>query len=306
MDSAAPGPRAPAASDLLEIVVPAYGRSPLLTETLRSLSNFVPEGIRLSVLDDATPGLEVADQVSPFAGRISYWRNERNLGVSGAFNEAARRATAEFLVLVGPDDRGVPRMIDTYLAGIARFPTAAAIHPSVRPIDEAGRPSSNLTDRTKALLRPAGGREYSGERLAERLLLGNWTYNPAIAWRCELVRRLGFAVQLHTAMDLDLLLRLAFTGESVALVDELGLEYRRHSGAVSSMNAGSKRLREELRIHAEAATRAREMGWRRARLAAVLAPTARLHGTLVALRGPRAQRRETLGLALASASRLRG
>ncbi len=297
MDSAAERPNPERDAALLEIVVPAYGLSPLLTETLQSLLEYVPNWIRISVLDDASPGSDVLDQVIPFGRRIAYWRNDRNLGVSGAFNEAARRVTAKYLVLVGPDDRGVPNMVDSYLRGISAFPNAAAVHPAVRPIDALGRPTSNLTDRIKKTLRPAAGREYRGEELASRLLIGNWTYNPAIAWRVEFLRAFGFGEGLHTAMDLDLLLRLAFAGEALAVLEDLGLEYRRHEGAVSSINAGSKRLLEELSIHASASERARVIGWSRAARAGALAPTARLHGLLVALRSPRAQRNETVKLA---------
>jgi hypothetical protein len=131
-----------------------------------------------------------------------------------------------------------------------------------------------------------------------RLLAGNWTYNPAIAWRSSFVAADGFDTGLHTAMDLDLLLRLAFSGASVALVDPVALEYRRHGGAVSSVNAGVKRLSEELGIHRSAREIARGLGWRRAAAMATLAPTARLHGLLLARELPAGERRQLVAVAL--------
>jgi glycosyltransferase involved in cell wall biosynthesis len=281
----------------LQVIVPAYGTSPLLTDTLASLVDVVPADVPLVVLDDASPGDDVRRQAAPFAPRVEYWRNERNLGVSGAFNAAMRRADAEYVVLVGPDDRAVPEFAQTYLAAIEQYRGAAALHPDVDTIDEHGRPWVSTGDKVKRLLRPPAG-QLRGQQLAARLLIGNWTYNPAIAWRVSFVREHPFNEQLHTAMDLDLLLRLAFAGETLALVDGRALEYRRHAGAVSSINAGRKRLTEELEIHAGARREASSRHWRRTALAGRLAPTARLHGLLLAS-GRRGQERwATVRLAL--------
>jgi GT2 family glycosyltransferase len=281
----------------LHVIVPAYGTSPLLTETLASLVAVLPADVPLTVLDDATPSDAVSRQAEPFAPRLQYWRNERNLGVSGAFNAAVRRSRAEYVVLVGPDDRALPGFAETYLAAIAGNPGAAAVHPGVDTIDEHGRPWVSAGDKVKRVLRPRAGR-LGGQRLAARLLIGNWTYNPAIAWRTSFVREHPFDEDLHTAMDLDLLLRLAFAGQTLALVDGPALAYRRHAGAVSSINAGRKRLAEELAIHARAAREAADRHWWATSAAARLAPTARLHGLMLA--GGRAgeERWATIRLAL--------
>jgi hypothetical protein len=284
-------------TDDLEIVVPAYGTSPLLAETIRSLVAAVPDDVTITVQDDASPGPEVREIATEFAPRVGYRRLEQNLGISGAFTEAARRSHAEFVVLVGPDDRGVPGMVEVYRDAIAQYPAVAAVHPGVRSIDGDGRRVTPLADRVKSLLRPRHG-VLAGEALAVRLLAGNWTYNPAIAWRSSFVAADGFDTGLHTAMDLDLLLRLAFSGASVALVDPVALEYRRHGGAVSSVNAGVKRLSEELGIHRSAREIARGLGWRRAAAMATLAPTARLHGLLLARELPAGERRQLVAVAL--------
>ena len=282
----------------IEIVVPAYGESPLLAETLRSLTDVVPSDVGIVVQDDASPGPEVRDIAAAFAPRVGYRRNAVNLGVSGAFNAAARASSATFVVLVGPDDRGVPGMVQAYRRAIALYPGVSAIHPGVRVIDEHGAPAKPLGDRVKSILRPRRTGVLAGEPLATRLLTGNWTYNPAIAWRTSFVRANPFDEELHTAMDLDLLLRLAFSGASVALTDDVALEYRRHGGAVSSLNAGTKRLTEELAIQRRAGAVARRLQWSRAAAAASLAPTARLHGLLLARDLPSGDRKALVGLAL--------
>ena len=250
---------------LFEIVVAAYGPSPLLAETLRSILAALPTpGPRVTVLDDASPTDVVRLIAEPLAPRVSFRRNERNLGVSGAFNVAADLSQSEYTILVGPDDRLLSSASDVYQHAIEQHRGAAAIQPGVITIDEAGQEVSDITDGVKRLITPRQGRS-AGQSLAVSLLLGDWTYNPALAWRTDFVRQHRFDENLHTAMDLDLLLRLAFAGESVAVSTEPAFEYRRHEGAVSSGNRGLKRLGEELRIHHSAKDTATQRGWRRAR-----------------------------------------
>lgn len=287
-------------SDELEIVVAAYGPSPYLSQTLDSTSAAMPDDIRITVLDDASPDDAVARIAATHADRVAYRRNEPNLGTSGSFNAAMRLSTARYTLLVGPDDLLLPGAADIYAAALARFPGVAAVQPAVVTIDGEGRESVALTDRVKRVLTPKAG-TLIDERLATGLLLGNWTYNPAIAWRTDLVETIPFDEGLHTAMDLDRLLRLAFAGEAFGLGEDPAFAYRRHSGAVSSVNKGRKRLAEELGIHAWARDQARTRGWRKAAVAAQAAAAARLHGLQLAATASGASREErmaTLSLAV--------
>lgn len=287
-------------SDELEIVVAAYGPSPYLSLTLDSTAAAMPADIRITVLDDASPDDAVERIAAAHAGRVAYRRNDQNLGTSGSFNAAMRISRARYTLLVGPDDLLLPGAADAYAAALTRYRGVAAVQPAVVTIDGDGRPSAALADRIKRLLQPKPG-ILLDEQLATGLLLGNWTYNPAIAWRTDLVGTIPFDEELHTAMDLDRLLRLAFAGEAFGLGDEAAFAYRRHSGAVSSVNKGRKRLAEELGIHAWARTEARARGWRKAAVAAQGAASARLHGlqlAATALGASRAERMATLGLAV--------
>jgi hypothetical protein len=276
-----------------EVVVAAYGPSPFLTSTLESIVANVPGSVRVTLLDDCSPDDAVRQIGARFADRVRYMRNERNLGTSGSFNEAMRISQSQYTVLVGPDDLLLPSAGDTYSRAIALGTAAAAIHPGVQVIDETGAATTPLPDRVKDALRPGAGM-HKGQELAVRILLGNWTYNPAIAWRTDLVESVPFDESLTTAMDLDRLLRLAIAGESLLLSDSPALAYRRHSGAVSSVNRGAQRLGEELGIHARAKPQFKERGWRTAVIAAQMAPTARAHGLQVAATGQRSPVRERL------------
>ena len=287
----------------LEVVVAAYGPSPFLRLTIESAMAYLPGTVSVTILDDCSPDDSVRRVAKEFAGRINYRRNDRNLGTSGSFNEAMRISRSRYTVLLGPDDLILPGAQDAYARAVRLETGAGAIHPGVRVIDETGALVKPLPDKIKHLLRPGAGL-HKGQETAVRILLGNWTYNPAIAWRTDLVDSLPFDESLKTAMDLDRLLRLAMAGETLLLTDAPALAYRRHSGAVSSVNRGAQRLSEELGIHARAMQQFRERGWHAALAAAQLAPTARAHGLQVAatsLPSPARERLATTRIALSVA-----
>lgn len=276
-----------------EVVVAAYGQSPYLPQTLDSVVSCLPESVRVTVLDDASPTDDVSRIAAGYAPRVGYQRNAQNLGTSGSFNEAFRLSRSPYTILVGPDDLLLPGAGEVYREGIAAHRGAAAIQPSVVVIDGGGDAADPLADRIKRVISPPPG-AYTGSALANRLLLGNWTYNPAIAWRTDLVSAFPFDESLVTAMDLDRLLRLAFAGEQLVLLPREAFAYRRHAGAVSSVNKGQSRLAEELGIHAKALREARSRNWSRTCLIAQLAFTARSHGIQVAITSPTASTADRL------------
>jgi glycosyltransferase involved in cell wall biosynthesis len=284
-----------------EVVVAAYGESSYLQQTLESVVANVAPNVHITVLDDASPTDAIALIAATVAPRVRYVRNRDNRGTSGSFNEAMHLSQSDYTVLVGPDDLLLAGAGSFYTEVIQRANGAAVIHPGVVIIDEMGNAGVPLPDRVKAAIRPRSG-THSGQGLARGLLLGNWTYNPAMAWRTDLVDTIPFDETLATAMDLDRLLRLALAGESLVLRDDPVFAYRRHSGAVSSVNRGRQRLQEELVIHARIRPLLRARRWYQAAAAATVAPTARLHGLQVsAAPGSTSlrDRRATVGLALA-------
>lgn len=263
--------------DDFEIVVAAYGESPYLEGTLRSIVKAVPLRTRVTVLDDATPDGAVENIVKTFFPRVAYHKNQKNLGVSGSFNKAMRLSRSRYTVLCGPDDILLPDAGMVYRIAVEEHDGTAVIQPGVRTIDSQGNDCDPVGDKIKRRLTPKWG-EHSGKKVAESLLAGNWTYNPSLAWRTDLVDTIPFDEGLHTAMDLDRLLKVVFAGETVTVVDMPAFGYRRHEHSVSSVNSGKKRLAEELKIHARAYGEAKKRRWWKAATMAQFAPTARLNG----------------------------
>ena len=270
----------------LHVLIPAYGASPYLSRTLASWEPQIGPDVVVTVVDDASPGSEVADITRDF-GFADYVRNQENLGVAANFARCANLAQGEFAILCGSDDivesgyaRGMQALAD-------RFPGATMLTPAVTVIDEADAEVRPLTDRVKDLLKPHVGQDVllGGSRLVSSLVSGNWLYFPAIAWRTEVLVEFGFRTDQTTVMDLDLELRLLFSGHTLAYTPERLFRYRRHDSSVSSREAVLGRRFEEERVVSEYAARtAAEHNWRTAAVLANLRPTSRLHELLYRLR----------------------
>lgn len=265
----------------VSVVVAAYGDVPYLEETLETLVNTQPTTVPIYVLDDASPSNDVKEIAEKFTDRIKYVRSEINRGVSGSFNAAADMVTTDYLMLVGPDDRITNSLVEFLATQEPVALEAVVIQPGVSVIDSFGKSVKPLPDRVKNLVAPKNDSIHSGEPLASSLLKGDWVYNPSLLWKVSYLRDLRYDESLKTAMDLDILLRLTFDGNSLYRSSKKVFEYRRHAEAVSSKNAGIQRLGEELSIHKRAHAKCLELDWKRAARWAKRAPTSRTHALLL-------------------------
>ncbi len=271
----------------LHLLIPAYGKSPYLAETLQSARRCGE--VLVTVVDDGSPTSEV--ERSARAGSAEYVRLEPNRGIAGAFQACVELSRGDYTSIVGSDDV----LEKDYAVEVRRLVTAHArpemVLPGVTVIGPTGAAQRPLPDRVKSWLRPRSEGVLAGDRLAASLLLGNWLYFPAIAWRTDVLRRYGFRQDMATALDLDLELRLVFDGGRLAFTPSPSFRYRRHPASASSRAAlsGGERFNEERAVFAWSYGRARSLGWTRTALAAKTHPTARLHRLLALTARPRSR-----------------
>lgn len=264
-----------------EIMLPYYGDVRLMQDAVRSVLAQDGDDWRLTVVDDGRePGVPdwFADLGDP---RVRYFRNDRNLGVTGNFNRCVQLAEYEYVVLMGCDDLMRPNYLDVVRAAADREPKAAMIQPGVEVIGSDGLPYDTLADRTKRKLyapRSPGRALLGGEALAVSLLRGNWLYFPSICWRTEAVRRFGFRADLGVIQDLALVVDLLVAGESLATTPEVCFSYRRHAESESSAKAYSgHRFEEAKRFFVETADRLEALGWPQAAKVSRMHLSSRLH-----------------------------
>jgi len=265
---------------VIDVLLPFYGDPQQLREAVNSVLAQTSPHWRLIVVDDCFPGERVQSWLEGLDDpRVVYRRNARNLGVNRNFQHCLELAEAEHVTFLGGDDVMLPRYVELVSAA-AETSGAAMVQPRVRVIDHDGRSVGTLTDRVKSVLLPRGegDRTMGGERLAARLLTGNWAYFPAICWRRDLALSHGFRPGLDLVLDLRLILDLVADGHEFLLLEEELFAYRRHRDSASSQAAlNTARFTEERAFFTEAAEEFRAMGWPRAARAARLHATSRLH-----------------------------
>jgi glycosyltransferase involved in cell wall biosynthesis len=239
---------------------------------------------RATVLDDCYPHADARSMLARLDDpRVQVVRNRVNLGANGNYRAALDAATADYVVILGADDRVLPN----YLTRIRSIVTDLApdiVQPGAAVIDESGQRHLPLGDRVKRWMtpRPSVPRDYRGQRIAASLLTGNWAYFPSLCWRREAVQRLGFR-PYHVVQDLALIIDVLMSGGTMAIDPVQAFEYRRHRASHSSVKAMTgERFDEEQAYLREIAGELDALGWRLAAVAARARLTSRLHAGLTA------------------------
>ncbi|MHB1063484.1 MAG: glycosyltransferase family 2 protein [Georgenia sp.] len=272
---------------LLDIFVPFYGDPEVLLLAIESVRRQDSGDWRLTVVDDCYPDETVGERVAALGDdRVTYLRNEKNLGITGNFARCAELATQDRVVIMGYDDVLLPDYVSTIVAVHAAHPDVDVIQPGVRVIDETGADSATLADWVKQhVVRPrgAGPMLLSGERLATTLLHGDWLYWPSLAFRRETLQAVPFREGLAVIQDLALEIDIVLAGGTLWYEPTVCFAYRRHTSSASSAALlGAAKFTGEREYFMLAAGLFRRRGWRRAERAARLHLTSRAHAlTLV-------------------------
>lgn len=268
---------------MIEIFLPFWGEPGYLYDAVASVRGQTDPDWRLVVVDDHYPDPAVAEFFAQLDDpRVTYVRNETNLGITDNYRRCLDLATAEWMVFFGCDDLMQPSYVATVRAAIAGAPAGVdVVSPGATVIDEAGVQSDPLVDRVKRRLfapRVSSARVLAGEEMAVSLLRGNWTYWPSLAFRVEAVRSQGFIDDFPLIQDLALLVDLALAGSGMLVLPDVVFAYRRHSRSASSTTvADGGRFQGERDYFAIAARRCEQAGWPRAARAARMHPASRLY-----------------------------
>lgn len=266
-----------------EIFVPFWGDPDQLYETVESVRAQTDPDWRLIIIDDCYPDDSVAAHFAEERDeRIIYTRNEHNVGITENFRESVRRASGDFVTILGCDDLLHPNYVEVVRAAARAVPHADVIQPAVQVIDENGAVVLPLVDRIKQRHLAPKGRGvtvFSGPDMATTLIRGNWLYWPSLSLRVETLRRIDFTDDLPVIQDLALLMDIAFDGGTLAYTPRLAFSYRRHleSASQKTLLDGSRFL-DERRYYRIARRSAAERGWTRTARTARVRLMSRLHG----------------------------
>ena len=267
---------------LLHVMIPAYGKSPYLRQTLESAVKHLPLEVPITVIEDPSIDGDLENVVKEFP-RVEYIRNKARLGIGGNFTNSIKRSTGIFTQICGSDDIFIGNPLEKLTEVFMGDQKVSVIGFDVLVINDKNKEVKALPDVVKKLLRPKIENfvVFSNSKIFSNLMLGDWLYFPAILWRTETVKNYEFSGDFHTAMDLDILIRLLNADEKIAFIKSKVLGYRRHSQSASSLYAKSiGRFDEEFLCHKNALEIARRKNWKTGAFLAQLALTVRLHAIM--------------------------
>ena len=230
------------------------------------------------VVDDAGPESAASTIAQLDDPRIRYLRNESNLGLAGNWNKALSLATTDLVTIVHCDDLLEPHYAATMIALMDRHPEAVAGHCRVLLIDDAGQPTRTLADTVKGWLTPRfrGDLVTEGDLGLRSLVRANWIFCPTVCYRRALLPANPFDQRWRFVLDLDLMRRFLFGGQSIVGTDTVAYRYRRHAdNQTRVLGRDFSRHDEELAFAAEVAEQARGHGWSSTARTARRAPVVR-------------------------------
>ncbi|MGD0678776.1 MAG: glycosyltransferase family 2 protein [Polyangiaceae bacterium] len=215
-------------------------RLPYLAEAIASARAQTCPEIEIIVSDDGedAPVRDFAEAQMRLDGRIRYRRNPKRLGLGGNWNAVAGDARGEYLVIIGDDDRLLPRFVEALLS--AGRVNTAVLFSNHHVIDASGKRLEALT------------REFLVKYAREELPAGELSDAAACVWRNSIpmssslvrtadVQRLGIKPDLNTP-EIELFARLATEHKSFVFVPEYLAEYRVHPQSQTAAGLAAERL----------------------------------------------------------------
>jgi glycosyltransferase involved in cell wall biosynthesis len=217
MTQAATAPR-------VTVVIPTYNAAHWLPQAVGSVLAQQFRDFELLVLDNASTDDTAAVMQRYDDARIDYRCNETNLGLAGNVHLGCREARGEFLIVLGADDRLLPRFLETAVAFLDAEPGASLVHGPAIWIDAEGRRFGGT----------GGG--WSRITPGKRAMLGAFGDGfcfSTMLMRTAAIRATGpFDEAWREVIDLWLFLRLSLAGD-VGYLDRTLCEYRVHDDAMS-------------------------------------------------------------------------
>ena len=172
----------------ISFTIPYYDNAGYLAEAIDSVRAQTESDWELIVVDDAGPE-PAHDLVAAYGDeRITYVRNERNLGLARNWNECLRHVRAPFATVLHGDDRLDPAYAAKVLAAHAAHPDVSIVFTDVRIIGPDGQPARTMADIAKRFARRSrDDHDLAGDGDLAVLLAGNYILCPTLCFRVAVV-----------------------------------------------------------------------------------------------------------------------
>jgi glycosyltransferase involved in cell wall biosynthesis len=265
---------------IITYAIPYYRGLDYLQRAIQSVINQENSCWLLQVLDDCG-GEDAEELVSSFRDhRITYVRNEKNIGLAGNWNKALSLAKTELVTLLHADDELEATYTDEIVSLMLRHSEAVAGHCRATIIDESGRKTWSLPDEVKKLIRPRSNMDIvtEGEEGLLSLVKGAWIFCPSMCYRVANIPAGGFTQEWKMVLDVELMSRILLSGGEIVGTTKAAYRYRRHAtNQTQELTKSTVRFQEEIAFLDIIAAQCSERGWNRAARSAHRKTIVRLH-----------------------------
>jgi glycosyltransferase involved in cell wall biosynthesis len=199
---------------LVSVVLPAFNAATFICQALESVMQQTYRHLEILVVDDASidATAAVTTSLAQQDSRIRLLRRETNGGPAAARNAGLAEAEGIYTAFIDSDDEWAPNKLALQMAALAANPGAVLACCNARWVRNRAE-LGTIYD---------GCRVDSGPHAWKAMLEDMFVGTPCAVVRTAAARRLcGFDESLQVGEDQDFWLRLAFSGEVVALPDIL-------------------------------------------------------------------------------------
>lgn len=112
----------------VSIMIPTYNYAHYLEETIQSALDQTYTDFELWIVDNhSTDNTEEVIQKYLRDPRVSYHKNERNLGIVNNFNKCLELGNGEYIKFLCADDKFHPQIIEKYVAVMDQYPNVSLV-----------------------------------------------------------------------------------------------------------------------------------------------------------------------------------
>lgn len=131
---------------LVSIITPSYNQARYLEQTIQSVLRQDYPRIEYIVMDGASSDGSV-EIIKKYAGQLTYWESQQDMGQADAINKGFARATGDIVAWLNSDDYYLPGTVSKAVQVFEENPDAVLIYGNMLAVDENGATFNTLTYR---------------------------------------------------------------------------------------------------------------------------------------------------------------
>lgn len=213
-------------SSLVSVLIPTYNSAAYLEETINSVLSQSFTDYELIVVDNnSTDGTETLVKRYLADPRISYFKNNSNIGLVGNFNKCLQYAKGKYIKFLCSDDKFHPDLLSRFVNIMEQYPGVSLV--------TSNKEYFGLHTEQREI--PYAHLQKGNKIIAASLQDYNWIGEPtSVMFRSEHLHIGHFNPSYTYLVDWDMWLRLLTLGDCYIIPDTLSF-FRQHSNQTTAL-----------------------------------------------------------------------